>query len=75
MLFIEPDKHFTNSTTRNVCRQYRRCYTKIDGMARPKDYRQMHDALVAGDPKLRTLRAIYQNVYGSYAEYAKKFRV
>lgn len=32
------------------------------------------NALVAGDPKLRTLRAIYQNVYGAYAEYAKKFR-
>ncbi len=74
MLFEEADKLFTNKTTRHVAQQYRRCYTKIDGIARPRDYRQMHDALVAGDPKLRTLRAIYQNVYGAYAEYAKKFR-
>lgn len=74
MLFEEADKLFTNKTTRHVVQQYRRCYTKIDGIARPRDYRQMHDALVAGDPKLRTLRAIYQNVYGAYAEYAKKFR-
>lgn len=74
MLIEEFDKHFTNSTTRRVAQQYRRCYTKIDGMARPRDYRKMHDALVAGDPKLRSMRAIYQDVYGSYAEYAKQFR-
>ena len=74
MLFEDFDKHFTNPTTRKVAKQYIRAFTKIDGMARPKDYKQMHDALVAGDPKLRTLRAVYQNVYGAYAEYAKKFR-
>ena len=74
MLFEEADKHFTNSTTRAVATSYRRCFTKIDGIARPRDYKQMHDALIAGDPKLRTLRAVYQNVYGAYAEYAKRFR-
>lgn len=75
MLFEEYDKHFTNATTRGVANQYRRCFTKVDGIARPRDYKKMHDALVAGDPKLRTLRAIYQNVYGAYAEYAKRFRI
>ena len=75
MLFEEFGRHFTNATTRNVAKQYRRCFTKVEGIARPRDYKQMHDALVAGDPKLRTLRAVYQNVYGAYAEYAKKFRV
>ena len=74
MLFVDFDRHFTNATTRTVATQYRHCFTKIDGMARPKDYKQMHDALVAGDPKLRTMRAIYQNVFLSYAEYAKAFR-
>lgn len=75
MLFEDFDRHFTNDTTRRVAKQYRRCYTKVDGIARPRDYKQMHDALIAGDPKLRTLRAVYQNVYGAYAEYAKQFRV
>lgn len=46
-----------------------------DGFARPRDYRKMHDALIAGDPKMRSLRAIFQDIYGAYAEYAKKFRV
>jgi predicted phosphoadenosine phosphosulfate sulfurtransferase len=75
LLFEDADKHFTNPTTKNVAHQYKRAFTKVDGMARPRDYRKMHDALIAGDPKLRTLRAIYQDVYGAYAEYAKKFRV
>lgn len=74
MLYEEFEKHFTNPTTRNVARQYKRAYQKIDGLARPRDYRKMHDALIAGDPKLRSLRALYQDVYGAYAEYAKKFR-
>ncbi len=75
MLFVDFDRHFTNDTTRHVAKQYRRLYTKLDGMARPKDYKQIHDALIAGDPKLRTMRAVYQNVYGAYAEYAKRFRM
>ena len=75
MLFENFDKHFTNPTTRRVAAQYKRLYVKTDGMARPRDYRKMHDALIAGDPKMRSLRAIFQDIYGAYAEYAKKFRV
>ncbi|MGN0787111.1 MAG: phosphoadenosine phosphosulfate reductase family protein [Christensenellales bacterium] len=74
LLFVEPDKHFTNPTTKRVAHQYKRCYTKVDGVARPRDYKQMYEALIAGDPKLRSLRAIYQNVYGAYAESAKQHR-
>ena len=31
--------------------------------------RTMHDALVAGDPKLRSLRALFTSVYTDYANY------
>lgn len=75
MLFVNSEKYFTNKTTRNVLHEYRRFFIKTDGLARQKDYRKVHDALVAGDPKLRSLRAIYQDVYGAYAEYSKKFRI
>lgn len=74
MLFGNPNKYFTNETTQYVAQQYRRLYTKADHMARPRDYKKMYEALKAGDPKLRTLRAIYQDVYGAYAEYAKSYR-
>lgn len=74
MLFEEPDKHFTTDLTRYVAAQYRKLVLRFDGMARPRDYRKMYDALVGGDPKLRTLRAINMDIASSYAEYAKKFR-
>ena len=74
MLFVNPGKYFTNKTTRRVAQAYRRLYVKVDGMAEHKHYRKIHDALVAGDPKLRSMRAVYQDVYGDYATYAKRFR-
>ena len=37
---------------------------------RPRDFKQMYEALNAGDPKLRTLRAMYITVYSAYAKYA-----
>jgi predicted phosphoadenosine phosphosulfate sulfurtransferase len=75
MLFEDPERYFTTQLTRNVAKQYRKLIVKMDGMIRPRDYRKIHDALVAGDPKLRTLRAISMDISSSYAEYAKKFRV
>ena len=75
MLFENPDKYFTTEITRNVAKHYRKFVFKMDNMARPRDYRKIHDALVAGDPKLRTLRAITMDIASSYAENAKKFRI
>lgn len=74
MLFENPDKYFTTELTRKVADRYRKLVIKMDGMARERDYRKIYDALVAGDPKLRTLRAISVDIASSYAEYAKKFR-
>ena len=39
-----------------------------------RDYKKMYGGLTAGDPKLRTLRAIYQDISCAYADYAKRFR-
>jgi len=74
MLIDEPDKHFTTRNEKMVARRYKDLVLKWDGMARQRDYRKMYDALVAGDPKLRTLRAVNMDIAGAYAEYAKKFR-
>lgn len=74
MLFESPDKYFTTDLTRRVANEYRKLIIKTDNMIRDRDWRNMYDALVAGDPKLRTLRAIRMNIATSYAEYAKTFR-
>ena len=75
MLFENPDKYFTTELTRKVADRYRKFIIRMDSMARPRDYRKIYDALVAGDPKLRTLRAITMDIASAYAEYAKQFRI
>ena len=75
MLFEKPDRYFTTNLTRQVASQYRKTFVKLDGMARPRDYRKMYEALVAGDPKMRSLRAINMDVFSAYADDAKRFRV
>lgn len=72
MLFVEPEKYFTNAGTRRVAERYKRFYIKSHDVMRPRDFRQMYEALIIGDPKLRTLRALYTTVYSAYAEYSKK---
>lgn len=74
MLFISAASRFDTPHKKDVAKQYRKLFIRMDGMARPRDYRKMYEGLVAGDPKLRTLRAIYQDISCSYAEYAKRFR-
>lgn len=74
MLFERPDAFFNTEHKREVAKRYRKLFIRMDGMARSRDYRKMHEALVAGDPKLRSLRAIYQDISCAYASYAKHFR-
>lgn len=74
MLFECQAEYFNTEHKREVAKQYRKLFIRMDGMARPRDYRKMYEGLLAGDPKLRTLRAIYQDISCAYAEYAKRFR-
>ncbi|MDF2984899.1 MAG: putative phosphoadenosine phosphosulfate sulfotransferase [Eubacterium sp.] len=74
MLFERPEEYFNTPHKVAVAKRYRKLFIEMDGMARPRDYRKIYEGLIAGDPKLRTLRAIYQDIYCSYAEYAKRFR-
>ena len=74
MLFERTADFFNTPHKREVAKQYRKLFIRMDSMARPRDYRKMYEGLVAGDPKLRTLRAIYQDISCAYAAYAKSFR-
>ena len=74
MLLKNPGKHFHTEHQKYVAKRYRQMLIKVDGLARPRDYRKMYDALVAGDPKLRTMRAIYQDIFCAFASHCKHFR-
>ena len=75
LLFEEPERHFSTDLTRMVADRYRRQFIRMSGTMKAQHYRKMYDGLVAGDPKLRTLRAIITDVSVDYAEYAKTFRL
>ena len=74
MLFIRPNDFFDTPHKRDVAKQYRKLFIFMNGMIPSKEYKKLYDALIAGDPKRRTLRAIYQNIASSYVAYAKDFR-
>ena len=74
MLFVRPGDFFNTEAKRKDAASTAKMFIQMDGMARPRDYKKMYGGLTAGDPKLRTLRAIYQDISCAYADYAKRFR-
>jgi len=62
MLFRDFDINFTTHARRRVALQYRRMYIKMDGYLQPKHYKKMFECLQAGDPKMRSIRAIWTNI-------------
>lgn len=71
-MFSNMEKYFNTPNKMKVARKYRNLFIKIALFATAKDYRDMYEALMRGDPKLRTYRALYQSVYARYAATAKK---
>lgn len=70
-LFADIDANFNTPHKRWIARRYRNVFRVIHPFASEKDFRTMYEALVAGDPKRRTLRAIYPAVFTSYADRAR----
>lgn len=72
MLFVEPEKYFTTASRVRVAKQYKTFYIKNSFFMTPKHWRAMHDALKAGDPKLRSLRALWTIVFRDYSINSQK---
>ena len=68
MLFAEFSQRFMNPGTQHVGSVYKRFFIRYSDIMQDADLKRMHDALVAGDPKLRSLRALYTSVFGAYAD-------
>lgn len=68
MLFYKFDEYFTNPGRRKVGNTYRAFYIKHSFVMTDREKRRMYEALHAGDPKLRSLRALYNSVYKEYAD-------
>ena len=57
-----------------MANSYRKLIIKMDSIMSEREWRKVYNALTAGDPKLRTHRAIAMDIASAYAEYSKGFR-
>lgn len=73
-MFSNMPRYFNTEHKMYVALRYKRLFMRITIFATQKDYRNIYDALMRGDPKLRAFRAVYQNIYSSYIQAGKVAR-
>lgn len=71
-LFSDMDDNFQTKHKRYVARRYRNFFISVSTIADDKDYKAIYEGLITGDPKLRSLRALYQTIRSKYIAKSKK---
>ena len=67
-------RYFTTPGKQKTAKEYRNFYMRCGGIATDKECQQIYEALMKGDPKSRSLRALFQVVYSRYINDAKNQR-
>lgn len=70
-LFANLDVVFDTPHKKYVAQQYRKLFLKVSLIASNAELKDMYEALMAGDPKQRTLRALYVKIFGRYMHESK----
>lgn len=70
--FHHMDEIFTAPHARKVAERYKIMFLKVSGIADNDDFQKIYEGLMAGDPKLRTQRALYQTIFTKYINHAKQ---
>ncbi len=73
-MFADMPRYFNTPHKMKIAKHYRAFFIKISLFATEQDYRNMYEALIRGDPKMRSFRALYQTVYTRYINAAKAER-
>ena len=71
-VFRNFDTYFQTKHQRKIASAYRNFYLSVASFISDKDLKSLYESLMAGDPKLRSLRALYQSVYTKYVAGAKE---
>lgn len=72
MLFEAPDDYFTTPARKDLAAAYKKLYVKGFSFMTDRHFKKMYEAMMAGDPKKRTLRAIYTDIFTDYVKYSKE---
>ena len=73
-MFANMPQYFNTPHKMNVAKNYRNLFIKTALFATPADHRKMYEALLGGDPKKRSYRALGQTIYGRFYNDAKTER-
>ena len=65
-MFSNMPLFFTTQAKLKVAQKYRKLFINISSFATERDYKDLYEALIKGDPKLRSYRGVYQNIYTRY---------
>lgn len=71
-LFSDMDGNFPTKHKKYVAEKYRNFFMRVSAIANNKDFKNIYEGLISGDPKFRTYRALFQRIYGRYVDEAKK---
>lgn len=71
-LFSDMDGNFPTKHKKYVAEKYRNFFMRVSAIANNKDFKNIYEGLISGDPKFRTYRALFQQIYGRYVDEAKK---
>jgi len=71
-IFSDMKGNFPTKHKMHIATRYRNFFMQISAIADNRDYRELYEGLIRGDPKLRAYRALYNRIYGRYIIKAKK---
>ncbi len=71
-MFNHFDQYFTTPHKKKIAQSYKNFFINASVILTENDCKKIYEGLISGDPKSRTLRALYMNLYGQYISDAKK---
>lgn len=66
MLFLNTDKYTIAKDTLSHLSAWKGLFIKSYGIAQNKHYKKMYEGILYGDPKMRILRILWQEIYTDY---------
>lgn len=72
LLFLHTDRYTIAKDTRAHLDSWRSLFIKSYGIAQQKHYKTMYEGILYGDPKMRVLRILWQEIYQDYNEGIRK---
>lgn len=66
ILFVHTDRYTIAPDTKKKLGSWRSLYIKTSGIATQKHYKRIYEGILYGDPKSRTLRNMWTEIYSDY---------